>query len=70
MIENNQKETDIFILESGSDKKKLSKYYTWWAKDPLVKKNGLRFPRGMNFALSNLYMVSPKLVVSCAPYKC
>ena len=51
----NQKESDIFILESGSDQKKLSKYYTWWAKDPLVKKNGLRFFRGMNYALRKLY---------------
>ena len=51
----NQKESDFFILESGSDKKKLSKNYTWWAKESFVKKNGLRFFRGMNYALRKLY---------------
>jgi len=47
--------TDIFILESGSAKKNLSKNYTWHANWKEANKKGLRFFRGMNFALSNLY---------------
>ena len=34
----NNKESDFFILESGSDKKNLSKNYTWWANDKMTKK--------------------------------
>ncbi len=48
------KNTDIFVLEAGSKKNKLSKYTTWYENSPSVKKNGLRFARGMNLALSNL----------------
>ena len=47
--------TDIFVVESGSKKKNYSKYATWSANWPSAKKNGLRFARGMNFALSNLW---------------
>lgn len=47
--------SDFYILESGSEKKKLSKNFTWWAKDKNTKKNGLRFFRGMNYALRKLY---------------
>jgi hypothetical protein len=47
--------TDIFIVESGSKKNNLSKNMTWHANWLDAKKNGLRFARGMNFALSNLY---------------
>ncbi|MDC1221015.1 hypothetical protein N8Z16_00745 [bacterium] len=46
---------DIFVVEGGSDKSKLSKYCTWHANWPEAKKNGLRCARGNNFALSNLY---------------
>lgn len=48
------KETDIFIVESGSSKKNLSKYYTWWANWEESLEHGLRYPRGFNFALSKL----------------
>ena len=48
-------ETDIFVLEAGSDFKKLSKYCTWHADEPEIVKNGLRYARGMNYALLNLY---------------
>lgn len=51
----NNKFSDFFILESGSDKQKLSKNYTWWANEPSIKKKGLRFFRGMNYALRKLY---------------
>ena len=48
--------TDVFILEAGSDKNKLSKNYTWYANWRSAMKNGLRFPRGMNYALSRLWL--------------
>ena len=32
--------SDFYILESGSDKKNLSKNFTWWANDKNTKKNG------------------------------
>lgn len=47
--------TDIYIVESGSDDDKLSANYTWHVKDEQTKKQGLRYPRGMNFALNQLY---------------
>lgn len=47
--------TDIYILEAGSDKSNLSKYYTWYADSPYIVKNGLRYGRGMNYALLQLY---------------
>ena len=47
--------SDIFIVESGSDKDKLSKNYTWYAKQNSIKKKGLRFYRGMNYGLLKLY---------------
>lgn len=51
----NNKFTDIFILESGSDINNLSKNYTWRAGWKSAIKNGLRFSRGMNYALSKLW---------------
>ena len=51
----NSIDKDIYVVEAGSDKKKLSKYCTWHIKDDSTKKNGLRYPRGMNCGLSNLY---------------
>jgi hypothetical protein len=48
--------TDIFVVEAGSLKNRLSKHVTWHANWKSAKKNGLRFPRGMNFALSKLYL--------------
>ena len=53
-FKNNNKKTDIYIVESGSDKNLLSKNYTWHANNQYARKNGLRFNRGMNFALFNL----------------
>ena len=48
-------ETDIYIVEAGSDKKNLSKNYTWHANWKEVREKGLRYNRGMNFALSQLW---------------
>lgn len=47
--------TDIFVLEAGSDKDKLSKYCTWYVQDADVIKNGLRYSRGMNYGLLQLW---------------
>ena len=46
---------DIFVIEAGSDKNNLSKSATWYVKDKFTMKNGLRYPRGMNFGLFKLY---------------
>ena len=50
-----EQETDIFIIEAGSDSDRLSKYYTWHVDDPSTRKIGLRYSRGMNYALLKLY---------------
>lgn len=47
--------TDIYVVEAGSDKNKLSSNTTWHADWPEAIKKGLRYSRGMNFGLSNLY---------------
>lgn len=47
--------TDIFVLEAGSDPDNISKYCTWYADESSILKNGLRYNRGMNYALLNLY---------------
>ena len=53
--QNNFIHNDIFVLESGSDEKNLSKYTTWHANWPSAQKKGLRFHKGMNYALFKLY---------------
>ena len=47
--------TDIFVIEAGSDKELLSKYCTWHVTTPEVIKKGLRYSRGMNFGLLQLW---------------
>ena len=47
--------TDIFVVEAGSAKDNLSKYCTWHLATPDVKKQGLRYSRGMNFGLLQLW---------------
>ena len=44
----------MYVLESGSDKNKISRHCTWYANWKSALKNGLRYSRGMNFALSKL----------------
>ena len=51
----NKKYTDIFVIDSGSDVKKKSKYTTWSANWKKAKQNGLRFSRGMNYGLFKMY---------------
>ena len=48
-------DTDVYILEAGSDIDKLSKYYTWHANTDQINKEGLRYSRGMNFGLLELF---------------
>lgn len=47
--------TDIFVVEAGSDPERMSQYVTWQADWPEAKKHGLRYSRGMNFGLSQLF---------------
>ena len=47
--------TDIFVLEAGSDPDNLSQYYTWHAQEDEINRQGLRYGRGMNYALLNIY---------------
>ena len=47
-------QTDIYVVEAGSDVGKLSRYATWHANSEDVLANGLRYCRGMNFGLTQL----------------
>lgn len=52
---NNNEFTDIYIVEAGTDKDKLSKYCTWWANWGEAVSQGLRTPRGFNYGLLMLW---------------
>lgn len=47
--------TDVYVLEAGSDENKLCRYYTWYANSKDIKETGLRYSRGMNYALCELW---------------
>lgn len=47
--------TDIYVVEAGSDENNLSDYVTWHVNDAHSSQYGLRYSRGMNFALSQLW---------------
>lgn len=47
--------TDVFVVEAGSDVERLSRYATWHADWPDATAHGLRFSRGMNYGLSQLW---------------
>jgi len=47
--------TDVFVIEAGSDQDKLSHYSTWHADWPDAIQHGLRYSRGMNYGLSQLW---------------
>ena len=47
--------TDIFVVEAGSDKDNLSKYCTWHVDTEEVVKHGMRYSRGMNYGLLQLW---------------
>ena len=46
--------TDIYVIESGSQKDNLSKYCSYWANWEESLESGLRYPRGFNYALQQL----------------
>ena len=47
--------TEVFVVEAGSDDNQLSRHCTWLADWPEARIHGLRYQRGMNYALSQLY---------------
>ena len=47
-------DNDIYVVESGTQQDRLSKYSTSWANWDDALKNGLRFARGFNFGLLDL----------------
>ena len=47
--------TDVFVVEAGSDEDNLSKYCTWHVSTPDAVKQGLRYSRGMNYGLLQLW---------------
>lgn len=48
-------QTDIYVIEAGSDLSNLSRYSTWHVNTEDVLLNGLRYGRGMNFGLVQLF---------------
>jgi hypothetical protein len=51
----NSGETDIFVVESGSQEDSLSQYYTYWANWKEALEDGLRINRGFNYGLLKLW---------------
>jgi hypothetical protein len=47
--------TDVYVVEAGSDKDRLSKHTTWHADWLEAREHGLRYARGMNYGLSQLW---------------
>lgn len=47
--------TDVFVVEAGSDPERLSCHATWHADWPDAFTHGLRYSRGMNYGLSQLW---------------
>jgi hypothetical protein len=47
--------TDIFVVEAGSDTEELSHNFTWHANWADANSHGLRYSRGMNYGLSQLW---------------
>jgi len=48
-------QSDIYVVEAGSDVTRLSKNATWHANWNDAGQNGLRYGRGMNYGLSKLW---------------
>jgi len=47
--------TDVFVVEAGSDSGRLSRFATWHANWPDAITHGLRYSRGMNYGLGQLW---------------
>jgi hypothetical protein len=52
---NDADQTDVYVVEAGSDDERLSEHTTWHADWPEAREQGLRYSRGMNFGLSQLW---------------
>jgi len=55
LVKNDCDVTDVFVVEAGSDANGMSRYATWHADWPDAIAQGLRFSRGMNYGLSQLW---------------
>jgi len=55
LLKHDSQNTDVFVVEAGSDKDNLSKYCTWHVKSDEVVEHGLRYSRGMNYGLLQLW---------------
>ena len=51
----NEKLCDFYVIESGSDDDKLSKYCKFHANWPEAIEKGMHYCRGMNYGLSELH---------------
>jgi hypothetical protein len=47
---------DIYVVEAGSDKENLSKYCSWHINSKEAVANGMRYSRGMNYGLLQLWI--------------
>lgn len=47
--------TDVFVVEAGSDSERLSQNVSWHASWPEANSQGLRYSRGMNYGLFQLW---------------
>lgn len=47
--------TDVYVVEAGSDTANLSRHVSWHADWPEARTQGLRYGRGMNYGLSQLW---------------
>jgi hypothetical protein len=55
LVQHDGDATDVFVVEAGSDPKRLSRHATWHADWPEAVIHGLRYSRGMNYGLSQLW---------------
>jgi hypothetical protein len=55
LVKYDSKMTDVYVVEAGSEEDQVSKYMSWHAKWPEANTHGLRFSRGMNYGLSQLW---------------
>jgi hypothetical protein len=47
-------DTDIYVVEAGTDRELLSEHHTTWANSPEVTQEGLRLARGFNLGVQEL----------------
>lgn len=47
--------TDLYVVEAGSDPDRLSSHVSWHADWEEARRHGLRYSRGMNYGLSQLW---------------